>query len=187
MRSRSRSGAARSTSRPRRWSRPTRAIPGNDPRYAELSPAELPLTECLKDTIARFMPFWDETLAPSIRSEKRVVVAAHGNSIRAIVKYLDDVSDEEIVGLNIPTGIPLVYDLDADLRADPARVPRRPGCGRPGDGRRGKSREGQNRRLTTRTRANLPGVALFRRPLPARPRWGGRGRPYAVRPGRSDP
>jgi 2,3-bisphosphoglycerate-dependent phosphoglycerate mutase len=90
--------------------------PGNDPRYATLSPAELPLTECLKDTIARFMPFWHETLAPAISSGNRVLVAAHGNSIRAMVKYLDQVSDDEIVGINIPTGIPLVYDLDANLK-----------------------------------------------------------------------
>jgi 2,3-bisphosphoglycerate-dependent phosphoglycerate mutase len=91
-------------------------FPGNDPRYADLSPEELPLTECLKDTVARFLPFWHETLAPAIKSSRRVLVAAHGNSLRAMVKYLDQVSDEEIVGLNIPTGIPLVYQLDADLR-----------------------------------------------------------------------
>jgi 2,3-bisphosphoglycerate-dependent phosphoglycerate mutase len=91
-------------------------FPGKDPRYAGLKPEELPLTECLKDTVARFLPFWHETLAPAIKSGQRVVVAAHGNSIRAIVKYLDQVSDEEIIGLNIPTGIPLVYDLDAELR-----------------------------------------------------------------------
>jgi 2,3-bisphosphoglycerate-dependent phosphoglycerate mutase len=91
-------------------------FPGNDPRYAALSPAELPRTECLKDTVARFLPFWHEALAPAIKSGQRVLVAAHGNSIRAMVKYLDNVSDEEIVGLNIPTGIPLVYELDADLR-----------------------------------------------------------------------
>ncbi len=91
-------------------------FPGLDPRYAGLSKDELPLTECLKDTVARFMPLWHETLAPAIRSGQRLLVAAHGNSIRAIVKYLDDVSDEEIVGVNIPTGIPLVYELDADLK-----------------------------------------------------------------------
>lgn len=76
----------------------------------------MPLTECLKDTVARLLPFWHETLAPAVRSGRRVVVAAHGNSIRAMVKYLDGVSDSEIVGLNIPTGIPLVYELDADLK-----------------------------------------------------------------------
>jgi 2,3-bisphosphoglycerate-dependent phosphoglycerate mutase len=91
-------------------------FPGNDPRYSRLAPAELPLTECLKDTVARMMPFWRETLAPAIRSGQRLVVAAHGNSIRAMVKHLDGVSDEEIVGVNIPTGIPLVYDLDAGLK-----------------------------------------------------------------------
>jgi len=90
--------------------------PGHDARYADLSPAELPQTECLKDTVARFLPFWHETLAPAIKSGKKVIVAAHGNSIRAMVKYLDNVSDEEIIGLNIPTGIPLVYELDADLK-----------------------------------------------------------------------
>lgn len=91
-------------------------FPGRDRRYAGLSPQELPLTECLKDTVARFMPCWNEVLAPAIQSGKRVLVAAHGNSIRAIVKYLDHVSDEEIVELNIPTGVPLVYELDDDLR-----------------------------------------------------------------------
>jgi 2,3-bisphosphoglycerate-dependent phosphoglycerate mutase len=91
-------------------------FPGNDPRYAGLAPDQLPLTECLKDTVARFLPYWHETLAPAVKSGHRVLVAAHGNSIRAMVKYLDNVSDDEIVGLNIPTGIPLVYELDADLR-----------------------------------------------------------------------
>ena len=90
--------------------------PGKDPRYASLKPEELPLTECLKDTVARFMPYWGETIAPALREGKRVLVAAHGNSLRALVKYLDDISDEEIVGLNIPTGIPLVYELDEDLK-----------------------------------------------------------------------
>jgi 2,3-bisphosphoglycerate-dependent phosphoglycerate mutase len=90
--------------------------PGNDPRYAALSKAELPLTECLKDTVARFLPFWHDAIAPAVRSGKRVVIAAHGNSIRALVKYLDGVGDREIVGLNIPTGIPLVYELDAALK-----------------------------------------------------------------------
>jgi 2,3-bisphosphoglycerate-dependent phosphoglycerate mutase len=90
--------------------------PRLDPRYAGLSRAELPLTECLKDTVARFLPYWHETLAPAVGSGQRVLVAAHGNSIRAIVKYLDNVSDQEIVGINIPTGIPLVYELNAELR-----------------------------------------------------------------------
>ncbi|MBL0920030.1 MAG: 2,3-diphosphoglycerate-dependent phosphoglycerate mutase [Hydrogenophaga sp.] len=87
-----------------------------DRRYARLKPEEVPLTECLKDTVARVMPFWTEALAPAIQSGKRVVVAAHGNSIRALVKYLDGISDADIVGLNIPNGIPLVYELDAQLK-----------------------------------------------------------------------
>ncbi|HWQ32380.1 MAG TPA: 2,3-diphosphoglycerate-dependent phosphoglycerate mutase [Blastocatellia bacterium] len=89
--------------------------PGRDPRYASLAPDELPLTECLKDTVARFLPYWHETIAPVVREGKRVLIAAHGNSLRALVKYLDNISDEEIVGLNIPTGIPLVYELNDDL------------------------------------------------------------------------
>ncbi|MEY3525239.1 MAG: phosphoglyceromutase [Pseudomonadota bacterium] len=88
----------------------------HDLRYAKLQPDQVPLTECLKDTIARVMPFWNDSLAPAIRSGKRVLVSAHGNSIRAMVKYLDGVSDQDIVGLNIPNGIPLVYELDENLR-----------------------------------------------------------------------
>ena len=87
-----------------------------DLRYAALSDAQMPLTECLKDTVARVMPFWNEVLAPAVLSGRRVVVAAHGNSMRAMVKYLDGVSDADIVNLNIPNGIPLVYELDAQLR-----------------------------------------------------------------------
>ena len=87
-----------------------------DRRYADLTPNELPLTECLKDTVARVLPFWNRSIAQSIRSGKRVVIAAHGNSIRALVKYLDGISDEDIVGLNIPNGIPLVYELDDELK-----------------------------------------------------------------------
>ncbi len=87
-----------------------------DIRYAGLQPGQVPLTECLKDTVARVMPFWSESMAPAIRSGKRILVAAHGNSIRALVKYLDNISDNDIVGLNIPNGIPLVYELDADLK-----------------------------------------------------------------------
>jgi 2,3-bisphosphoglycerate-dependent phosphoglycerate mutase len=90
--------------------------PGTDPRYATMSKAELPVTECLKDTVARFLPHWHETIVPSIKSGKRIIIAAHGNSLRALVKYLDNISDQEIVGLNIPTGVPLVYELDSDLR-----------------------------------------------------------------------
>jgi 2,3-bisphosphoglycerate-dependent phosphoglycerate mutase len=87
-----------------------------DPRYASLMPGECPRTECLKDTVARVLPFWNETIAPTIRSGKRIVIAAHGNSIRAMIKYLDNVSDADIVGLNIPTAQPLVYELDANLK-----------------------------------------------------------------------
>jgi len=90
--------------------------PGRDPRYASLSPEELPLTESPKLTVDRFLPYWHETIAPTIKSGKRVIIAAHGNSLRALVKYLDNISEQEIVGLNIPTGIPLVYELDADLK-----------------------------------------------------------------------
>ncbi len=88
----------------------------SDARYARLDADQVPLTECLKDTVARVLPCWNERLAPAIRSGQRIVVAAHGNSIRALVKYLDGISDADIVGLNIPNGIPLVYELDADLR-----------------------------------------------------------------------
>ncbi|WIM05190.1 MAG: 2,3-diphosphoglycerate-dependent phosphoglycerate mutase [Candidatus Nitricoxidivorans perseverans] len=87
-----------------------------DPRYAGLAPGELPRTECLKDTVARFLPHWHEAIAPAVRSGKSVIIAAHGNSLRALIKYLDNVSDQEIVGLNVPTGRPLVYELDADLK-----------------------------------------------------------------------
>ena len=91
--------------------------PGRDRRYADLTKEELPLTECLKDTVARFVPYWENVIAPTVKSGQRVLIAAHGNSLRALVKYLDSVSDAEIVGLNIPTGIPLVYELDDDLNA----------------------------------------------------------------------
>jgi len=89
--------------------------PGADPRYATLSASEVPRTECLKDTVARFLPYWRETIAPAVAAGHRVIVAAHGNSLRALVKYLDDIGDAEIVSLNIPTGIPLVYELADDL------------------------------------------------------------------------
>jgi len=89
---------------------------GQDRRYAKLQPGQAPLTECLKDTVERVLPFWNESMAPAIRAGKRIVVAAHGNSIRALVKYLDNISDQDIVGLNIPNGIPLVYELDAELK-----------------------------------------------------------------------
>ena len=87
-----------------------------NPRYANLPPAQFPRTECLKDTVERFLPYWHETIAPAVRSGKKVVIAAHGNSLRALIKYLDNVSDADIVGLNIPTAQPLVYELDADLK-----------------------------------------------------------------------
>ena len=90
--------------------------PSRDPRYARLPPSELPLTESLKDTVARFLPYWNETIAPQVRAGNRVLIAAHGNSLRALVKYLDTVSEPDIVELNIPTGIPLVYELDEQLK-----------------------------------------------------------------------
>lgn len=90
--------------------------PGRDPRYRNLGPSDLPLTESLKDTVARFLPYWHESIAPRIASGQRVLIAAHGNSLRALVKFLDNISDDAIVELNIPTGIPLVYELDASLK-----------------------------------------------------------------------
>src|SRR5436309_10472194 len=108
--------------------------PRGDPRYAGLAESELPLTECLKDTVARFLPYWSATIAPEVLRGRQVIVAAHGNSLRALVKYLDGVSDTEIVDVNIPTGIPLVYELDSGLRpirhyylGDPAGRKRGPG------------------------------------------------------------
>jgi 2,3-bisphosphoglycerate-dependent phosphoglycerate mutase len=89
--------------------------PGKDPRYVGLKPEEIPLTECLKDTVARFLPYWHETIAPVVKAGKRVLIAAHGNSLRALVKFLDNIADDQIAGLNIPTGIPLVYELQDDL------------------------------------------------------------------------
>jgi 2,3-bisphosphoglycerate-dependent phosphoglycerate mutase len=91
--------------------------PGNDPRYTDLTKAELPLTECLKDTVSRFVPYWEGTISKTIKEGKKVLIAAHGNSLRALVKYLDNVPEDEIVGLNIPTGIPLVYELDSNLKS----------------------------------------------------------------------
>ena len=90
--------------------------PGNDPRYADLTEGALPLTECLKDTIARFLPYWHDVIAPSILHGKRVIIIGHGNSLRALVKYLDNISDQAIVELSIPTGMPRVYELDNDLK-----------------------------------------------------------------------
>jgi len=107
----------------RSYDTPPPALEAGDPRgqrqdvrYAKLKPEEIPLTECLKDTVARVLPLWNESLAPAIKSGRRIVIAAHGNSIRALVKYLDNIGDDEIVGVNIPNGIPLVYELDADLK-----------------------------------------------------------------------
>jgi len=91
-------------------------FPGHDRRYAELPDADMPRGESLKDTVARFLPYWHEEIAPAVQAGRRVLIAAHGNSLRALVKYLDGVSDEDIVGLNIPTGVPLVYELDDHLR-----------------------------------------------------------------------
>jgi 2,3-bisphosphoglycerate-dependent phosphoglycerate mutase len=91
--------------------------PGNDSRYADLTEAEVPLTECLKDTVARFVPYWEGTITKSIKEGKKVLIAAHGNSLRALVKYLDNIPEDEIVSLNIPTGIPLVYELDENLKS----------------------------------------------------------------------
>jgi len=88
--------------------------PGHDPRYAGIE--NLPLTECLKDTVERFLPLWHDQIAPVVKSGKRVIIAAHGNSLRALVKYLDNVSDKDIINLNIPTGVPLVYELDSNLK-----------------------------------------------------------------------
>lgn len=91
--------------------------PGKDPRYAGMDPKDIPLTECLKDTVNRFLPYWHEVIAPTIKTGKRVIITAHGNSLRALVKYLDNISDEAITGLNIPTGVPLLYELDASLKS----------------------------------------------------------------------
>ena len=107
----------------RSYDTPPPALTPDDPRgqhgdirYAALAPGQIPLTECLKDTVARVLPLWNSDLAPAMRAGKRLLIAAHGNSIRALVKYLDDISDDDIVGLNIPNGIPLVYELDAELK-----------------------------------------------------------------------
>lgn len=90
--------------------------PFNDPRYAKVPREQLPLTECLKDTVARVLPLWNESIAPAVRAGKQVLIAAHGNSLRALIKYLDGISDSDIVGLNIPNGVPLVYELDENLK-----------------------------------------------------------------------
>jgi 2,3-bisphosphoglycerate-dependent phosphoglycerate mutase len=102
--------------RPPALERSDERFPGHDRRYADLKPEELPLTECLADTVARVVPYWESTLAPMVKTGKRVLVAAHGNSIRAFIKHVDGVGDDEIVALNIPTAVPLVYELDANLK-----------------------------------------------------------------------
>ena len=91
-------------------------FPGNEAKYADLKAEEIPLTECLKDTVARVLPYWHDTITPTIKSGERVLISAHGNSLRALVKYLDKMPDEEVVKLNIPTGVPLIYELDDDLK-----------------------------------------------------------------------
>jgi 2,3-bisphosphoglycerate-dependent phosphoglycerate mutase len=103
--------------------------PGFDPRYRNLLPSDIPLTECLKDTVTRFLPYWNEIIAPQVRAGQRILISAHGNSLRALVKYLDNLSEEEVLDLNIPTGVPLVYELDDDLNpirryylGDPAQI-----------------------------------------------------------------
>ena len=103
--------------RPPELDKKDRRYPGNDPRYATLDDMDIPITECLKDTVERFLPYWHNTITRSLREGKRVLMVAHGNSLRALVMYLDHISKEEIVSLNIPTGIPLIYELDDDLRA----------------------------------------------------------------------
>jgi 2,3-bisphosphoglycerate-dependent phosphoglycerate mutase len=107
----------------RSYDTPPPALEATDPRsergdlrYAKLRPNDIPLTECLKDTVERVIPFWNESMAPAIKAGKRIVVTAHGNSIRALIKYLDNIGDDDIVGVNVPNGIPLVYELDADLK-----------------------------------------------------------------------
>ena len=120
---------------------------------------QLPLAESLKDTVARFLPYWHERIAPEVRAGRRVIIAAHGNSLRALVKYLDGVSEDEIVGLNIPTGIPLVYELDDDLRPIRQLLPGRPGSGAQGGG--GRRQPGLAQALRRRRE--------IRRPSPRKP------------------
>ena len=129
--------------------------PGHESRYASLSPAELPLGECLEDTVARVVPYWREVIAPEVRAGRRQIIAAHGNSLRALVKYLDDVSEKDILELNIPTGVPLVYELDEEAQADQALLPRRRGGDRRRAGRRGKA--GLGEKITARTDIDLYG------------------------------
>ena len=102
--------------RPPALEKTDKRYPGHEPKYNYLSKNELPLSECLKDTIERFLPYWNEVIAPIVRSDKKVIIVAHGNSLRALIKYLDDISKQDIVGLNIPTGMPLIYELDNNLK-----------------------------------------------------------------------
>lgn len=102
--------------RPPELTKEDKRYPGHEPMYKNLDEQEIPLAECLKDTVERFLPYWQDVVAPSIREGKKVLISAHGNSLRALVKYLDNIPDDEIPGLNIPTGIPLVYELDEDLK-----------------------------------------------------------------------
>ncbi len=95
--------------------------PGRDPRYASLAPADLPLTESLKETVARFVPYWESVIAPDIAAGRRVLIVAHGNSLRALIRHLDNISDADIIDLNIPTAVPIVYDLDSDLKPTGSR------------------------------------------------------------------
>jgi len=115
--------------RPPELEKNDKRYPGFDPRYKDLEDNQIPQSECLKDTVERFLPYWHDTIAPTIKNGKKVLIAAHGNSLRALVKYLDNVPEKEIVSLNIPTGIPLVYELDNDLKpithyylGDPAEI-----------------------------------------------------------------
>jgi 2,3-bisphosphoglycerate-dependent phosphoglycerate mutase len=102
--------------RPPMLSHDDERYPAGDPRYKDLGPGEIPAGECLADTVARVLPYWSETIVPEIKAGRRIIIAAHGNSLRALVKHLDDISDKDILELNIPTGIPLVYELDADIK-----------------------------------------------------------------------
>ena len=142
MRRRSRSGGAAYDIPPPPLTPDDPRHPARDPRYKDLAPAELPLTESLKDTVARFLPYWHESIAPAIASGQKVLIVAHGNSLRALVKYLDQVSDNDIVELNIPTGIPLVYELDEDAEAAEELLPRRCRSGKESRRRRGETGQG---------------------------------------------
>jgi 2,3-bisphosphoglycerate-dependent phosphoglycerate mutase len=104
------------STQPPKLDRTDERFPGADPRYASLSDSELPLTECLADTVARAVPYWENVIAPDIRAGKKLIIAAHGNSLRALVKYLDNISEDDIVGMNIPTGVPILYELDGSLK-----------------------------------------------------------------------